>query len=100
MSPKVGRYSGYIRPFSYALDLLIINSVAYFFLPNELNTLSFHLFNSLTWVVLAWNLAFYEVYRFTKEFQILGKLFRQYLLFLIFNFAYLGFFYKFGFLII
>ncbi|WP_390641516.1 exopolysaccharide biosynthesis polyprenyl glycosylphosphotransferase [Flavobacterium okayamense] len=73
-----------------------MNSVAYFFLPNEINTLSFHLFNSLTWIILAWNLAFYEVYRFTKEFQILGKLFRQYLLFLIFNFAYLGFFYKFS----
>lgn len=96
MSPKVGRYSGYIRPFSYAIDLLLINAVAYFFLPQGLNTLSFHLFISVTWIFLAWNLAFYEVYRFTKEFQILGKLFRQYLLFLIFNFAYLGFFYKFS----
>lgn len=96
MSPKVGRYSGYIRPFSYAIDLLLINAVAYFFLPQGLNTLSFYLFISVTWIFLAWNLAFYEVYRFTKEFQILGKLFRQYLLFLIFNFAYLGFFYKFS----
>ena len=96
MSPKVGRYSGYIRPFSYAVDLLLINCVAYFFLPKGLNTLSFHFFISVTWIILAWNLAFYEVYRFTKEFQIIGKLFRQYLLFLIFNFAYLGFFYKFS----
>lgn len=96
MSPKVGRYSGYIRPFSYAVDLLLINCVGYFFLPKGLNTLSFHFFISVTWIILAWNLAFYEVYRFTKEFQIIGKLFRQYLLFLIFNFAYLGFFYKFS----
>lgn len=96
MSPKVGRYSGYIRPFSYIIDLLIINSVAYFFLPKEINTVSFHLFISFTWIILAWNLAFYEVYRFTKEFQIIGKIIRQYLLFLIFNFAYLGFFYKFS----
>ena len=96
MSPKVGRYSGYIRPFSYTIDLLIINSVAYFFLPKEINIVSFHLFISFTWIILAWNLAFYEVYRFTKEFQIIGKIIRQYLLFLIFNFAYLGFFYKFS----
>lgn len=96
MSPKVGRYSGYIRPFSYIIDLFIINCVAFFILPKELNTPSFHVFISFTWIVLAWNLAFYEVYRFTKEFQILGKLFRQYLLFLIFNFAYLGVFYKFS----
>lgn len=96
MSPKVGRYSGYIRPFSYIIDLFIINCVAFFILPKELNTLSFHVFISFTWIVLAWNLAFYEVYRFTKEFQILGKIIKQYILFLIFNFAYLGYFYKFS----
>lgn len=96
MSPKVGRYSGYIRPFSYIIDLFIINCVAFFILPKELNTPSFHVFISFTWIVLAWNLAFYEVYRFTKEFQILGKIIKQYILFLIFNFAYLGYFYKFS----
>lgn len=96
MSPKTGRYSGYIRPFSYVVDLLIVNVLAFYFLPEQLNNFGYHFFISFSWILISSNVAFYEVYRFTKEFQILGKLIKQYLFFLIFNFAYLGFFYKFS----
>ncbi|MFD2892250.1 undecaprenyl-phosphate glucose phosphotransferase [Flavobacterium chuncheonense] len=96
MSPKIGRYSGYIRPFSYLTDLIIINLVANLFLNQEFKTVGFHFFISFIWVGIAWNVAFYEVYRFTKEIQIIGKVIKQYLLFLIFIFAYLGYFYKFS----
>jgi len=96
LSSKTGRYSGYIRPFSYGIDLLIINFLSYYFLPEPLNIFSYHLFISIAWILIAWNVAFYEVYRFTTEFQILGKIVKQYVLFLIFNFAYLGYFYKFS----
>lgn len=96
MPTKTGRYSGYIRPFSYGIDLLIINFLSYYFLPEPLNLLSYHIFISLAWILIAWNVAFYEVYRFTTEFQIMGKIVKQYVLFLIFNFAYLGYFYKFS----
>ncbi|VXC09581.1 Undecaprenyl-phosphate glucose phosphotransferase [Flavobacterium sp. 9AF] len=96
MSPKTGRYSSYIRPFSYVVDLLIVNLLAFYYLPPQLNNFGYHTFLSLSWMIISSNVAFYEVYRFTKEFQILGKLIKQYLFFLIFNFAYLGFFYKFS----
>ncbi|WP_317046284.1 exopolysaccharide biosynthesis polyprenyl glycosylphosphotransferase [Flavobacterium sediminis] len=96
MSSRTGRYSGYIRPFSYGIDLLIINFLSYYFLPEPLNIFSYHLFISIAWILIAWNVAFYEVFRFTTEFQILGKIVKQYVLFLIFNFAYLGYFYKFS----
>lgn len=96
MSPKSGRYSGYLRPFSYVIDLLIINLLVVSFLPRELNSLNFHFFLSLFWLIIAWNVAFYEVFRFTKIIQILGKIIKQYVLFLIFGFAYLGYFYKFS----
>lgn len=96
MSSKSGRYSGYLRPFSYVIDLLIINLLVIVFLPNELNSLNFHFFLSLFWLVIAWNVAFYEVFRFTKIIQISGKLIKQYVLLLIFGFAYLGYFYKFS----
>lgn len=66
------------------------------FLPRELNSLNFHFFLSLFWLIIAWNVAFYEVFRFTKIIQILGKIIKQYVLFLIFGFAYLGYFYKFS----
>ncbi|WP_445456271.1 undecaprenyl-phosphate glucose phosphotransferase [Flavobacterium sp. HNIBRBA15423] len=96
MSPRTGRYSGYIRPFSYVVDLTIINLLAFYFLPKGLNNFGFHFFISFSWIIISSNVSFYEVYRFTKEFQIFGKLIKQYLFFLIFNFAYLGFFYKFS----
>ena len=96
MSPRTGRYSGYIRPFSYIVDLTIINLLAFYFLPKGLNNFGFHFFISFSWIIISSNVSFYEVYRFTKEFQIFGKLIKQYLFFLIFNFAYLGFFYKFS----
>ncbi len=58
--------------------------------------LYFHLFDSFSWVIIAWNVGFYEVYRFTKVFEVFGKILNQYILFTILNFAYLGYFLKFS----
>lgn len=96
MKKKTGRYSGYIRPFSYALDLLTINVLATLMLSENLDTLWYHFFITISWVFIAWNLDFYEVYRYTKVIRITGRLFKQYFSFLILNFAYIGFFLKFS----
>jgi len=96
LKKKTGRYSGYIRPFSYALDLLTINVLAYFMLSEHLHTTWYHIFITLSWVFIAWNIDFYEVYRYTKVVRIMGRLFKQYLAFLVLNFAYIGFFSKFS----
>lgn len=96
MLPTKGRYSGYIRPFSYIVDLLIINLTSYLFLVPDLNSINFHVFISISWILISGLLGFYEVYRFTRAFQILVKIAKQYISFLIVNFAYLGFFYKFS----
>lgn len=87
-----GRYSGYIRPFSYLIDLIIINVLAFLFLLNSNNEFYHHLFFSISWIIISWNIGFYEVYRFTKGIDILSKILKQYLLFIILNFAYLGYF--------
>lgn len=92
MKKAVGRYSGYIRPFSIALDLTIVNVLAWHFLHNNLNILTYHFFISASWSVISWNVDFYGVYRFTKAVEILAKGLKQYFLFAIINFAYLGFF--------
>ena len=42
------------------------------------------------------NIGFYEIYRYTKVIEIFGKIFKQYFLFLIVNFAYIGYFSKFS----
>ena len=92
MRANTGRYSGYIRPFSYALDLIIINFLAYIFLLDSLNEIYYHIFISISWIIIAWNIGFYEVYRFTNAIEILSKSFKQYIFFLIINFSYLGIF--------
>lgn len=96
MRRRTGRYSGYIRPFSYILDLIIINILAYFLLPESLNQIGYHIFVSISWIVIAWNIGFYEVYRYTKVIEILGNTLKQYFLFLIVNFAFIGFYLKFS----
>jgi len=93
---KTGRYSGYIRPFSYILDLIIINILANFLLPQTLNLLGYHFFISISWLVIAWNIGFYEVYRYTKVIEIFSSILKQYFFFLLINFAFIGFYLKFS----
>lgn len=96
MQRHTGRFSVYIRPFTYLLDLIIINFLVYLLLINSLNGLYYHLFVSFSWIVISWNVGFYEVYRFTKVIEILSKIIRQYIVFTIVNFAYIGYFLKFS----
>lgn len=94
MQRHTGRFSIYIRPFSYALDLIIINYLAANLLINSLNGFYYHLLVSLSWIFISWNVSFYEVYRFTKVTEIIEKIVKQYILFTIVNFAYVGYFIK------
>ncbi len=96
MQRHTGRFSIYIRPFSYALDLIIINFLAYHLLINSLNGLYYHLFVSFSWIIISLNVGFYEVYRFTKASEIITKIIKQYVIFTIVNFAYIGYFLKFS----
>ena len=89
-----GRYSAYLRPFSYAVDLLIINVLAYFLILVKTDFNYYQLFISLIWVITALNIGFYEVYRYTKGVEVLEKIVKQYCVFIVLNFAYLGFFLK------
>nr|WP_255702309.1 undecaprenyl-phosphate glucose phosphotransferase [Flavobacterium sp. SM15] len=78
------------------LDLIIINLLAANILLESLNEFYYHLFISVSWVIIALNVGFYEVYRYTKVIDILGKILKQYCLFVILNFAYLGYFLEFS----
>lgn len=94
MKNKTGRYSAYIRPFSYILDLAIINLFALLFLSEVVYSLYFAVFISLSWVIIALNIGFYEVYRFTKVVSIANKVLKQFALFTIVCFAFLGLYIK------
>ncbi|WP_162126800.1 undecaprenyl-phosphate glucose phosphotransferase [Flavobacterium phycosphaerae] len=95
MRKKTGRYSGYIRPFSYLLDLTVIILLSVELIPENLQMLPFYLFLVVSWVSIAYNTGFYEIYRYTKVIEIFGKIIKQYFIFIILNFAYVGYFSKF-----
>lgn len=84
MKTKTGRYSGYIRPFSYLIDLIIINVLAIYIMPFHLNAVYYAIFISFTWFIIAANLGFYEVYRYTKVIAILNCTLKQGILFALF----------------
>ena len=89
---KHGRYSGYLRPISYVIDLCIINLLAILFYFTEIDGLQFVLIISLSWIVLSIYSKFYEVYRYTREIAITTLIFRQLVLFALIIFAFSGFY--------
>lgn len=92
MKTKTGRYSGYIRPFSRILDLVIINFFAAYFSGIPVFHDFYALFISCAWFVISWNLGFYEVYRYTKVIAILNCTLKQAIAFITYCLA-LAYFY-------
>ena len=87
MKTKTGRYSGYIRPFSFAIDLIIINVLLVYMTDLTVNKVLYLLFISISWFVIAASLGFYEVYRYTKVISILNCALKQGVLFTLFCLA-------------
>ncbi len=87
MNLKEKKYSGYIRPFSYLIDLIIINVFALCIFPFHDNEIAYSFFISLAWITIAIYLGFYEVYRYTKVIAILNCTLKQAALFGLFCLA-------------
>ena len=87
MKTKTGRYSGYIRPFSYLIDLIIINVSALYIFFFHSNTIVYSILISFAWIAIAIYLGFYEVYRYTKVISILNCALKQFILFSLFCLA-------------
>ncbi|MFD2908604.1 exopolysaccharide biosynthesis polyprenyl glycosylphosphotransferase [Flavobacterium ardleyense] len=94
MKQKTGRYSSYIRPTSIFLDLLIINLMVLVFLRAAMSNIGYHTVLSVFWLIISYYSGYYEVYRFTKGIEILGKLLKQFILIGLITFAYVGYKYK------
>ncbi|AEM70413.1 exopolysaccharide biosynthesis polyprenyl glycosylphosphotransferase [Allomuricauda ruestringensis DSM 13258] len=81
---------GYLA--SYLLDLIIINILAYY-LPIQFKyPILFHSYISLSWVIIAYKIDFYEIHRYNKAIYILGLLVKQFPFFFITLYAFIGFF--------
>ncbi len=88
---KQGRYSGYLRPISYLIDLSIINGLAIFYFYKNIDPFIFIGIISMSWIVLSVYSKFYEVFRFTREVTIFALIFRQMVLFALVMFAFAGY---------
>lgn len=92
LKTKTGRYSGYIRPFSRLIDLIsIIFFTAYFSGVPVFDDYYIFLIGC-SWFIIATNLGFYEVYRYTKVIAILNCTLKQAVAFTICCLAF-GYFY-------
>ena len=87
---KHGRYSGYLRPISYLIDLAIINGVAVLYLLKTEDSFVFITFITVGWVLLSVYSKFYEVYRYTRPVNILSLIVKQLILFTLLVFAFSG----------
>ncbi len=90
---KHGRYSGYLRPIAYLIDLSIINGLATQYFFTNIESIGFISFLSLAWIILSITSKFYDVYRYTREVTILSLILRQLVLFTLVMFAFSGYYF-------
>lgn len=79
------RYSKYLRPISYLLDLGAILFMFPFFYRDELliNDFYFGVYLFMSWTTVSFFVKFYEIFRFTPFTEIIGKISKQMVLFLL-----------------
>lgn len=92
MNSKSGRYSYYIKPLSLLIDLAILN-----ILISILEILSkpfyvFPLYLTAGWIILSLVTGFYDTKRFAKVTQTLASIIRQFVIFGLILYAFIGFF--------
>ncbi|SDG47682.1 undecaprenyl-phosphate glucose phosphotransferase [Psychroflexus sediminis] len=93
---RTGRYSTYIRPASYLIDLaVLIFFASQFKFGLEMNIIFFS-YVTVSWILLSLYSNFYEVYRYTKFVKIASLTFFQGVLFTLLVFGFFGYFYQFG----
>ena len=91
---KQGRYSGYLRPISYLIDLSIINGFAILYFFKDIDPKMFILFVSISWIILSIYSGFYGVYRYTREVTIFSLALRQMVLYTLIIFAFSGLYHE------
>lgn len=92
VAQQTGRYSKYIRPISIFLDLLVISFLSLFFFQElNLNLKYYLLYQTLAWSVISVIVRFYNIYRFTTPVEIISKLVKQFVIFLLVVIAFFPF---------
>ena len=89
---KQGRFSRYIRPITYLIDLSIINFLVIREILNNIPDVWLCVLISIVWILIAIFSRFYNIYRYTPEIKILNLLLIQFTLFLLAIFSVSGIF--------
>lgn len=90
MARSIGRYSGYIRPAIYVVDVVIVLLLAKLSLDLGADYMMFGIYIFIAWVLLSLQTKFYAVYRYTKPGGILSLVILQMAVFSLVVFAFYG----------
>ncbi|WP_085775525.1 undecaprenyl-phosphate glucose phosphotransferase [Nonlabens tegetincola] len=88
------RYSGFIRPLSYLIDLSLIVIFASHFFASSFDVLTYGIFIGICWVLVSMQFDFYKTQRNTDIITLLGRLVKQAVVFAFMVFAFFGFYYE------
>ncbi len=89
---RKGRYSGFIRPSLYFIDLVLILALSKLFLSLDGHFYIFSLLIPTAWIFTTLQTQFYEVYRYTPLTKIFSLILVQFVVFVLVVFAFFGFF--------
>jgi putative colanic acid biosynthesis UDP-glucose lipid carrier transferase len=89
---SIGRYSKYIRPISIFIDLMVISVFSVLLFKGlNLNFVCYILYQTTAWLTIAFFIKFYGIYRFTTPVEIISKIVKQGILFLLVIIAFFPF---------
>src|SRR5690606_41809797 len=87
---KSGRYSGFLRPISYGIDLFFIHFFAFELFGSPFPYFHYVIFLTVAWLLLSLKSGFYEIYRFTHLSRIMSLTGKQAAVFSLIALAFLG----------
>ncbi|HEX9150895.1 MAG TPA: exopolysaccharide biosynthesis polyprenyl glycosylphosphotransferase, partial [Flavobacterium sp.] len=89
---QIGRYSKYIRPISVSTDLIVISMLSLsVFRELDLDIEYYLIYQAIGWIIAAFFIRFYDIYRFTTPIEIISKIIKQGVLFLLIIIAFFPF---------
>ncbi|MFV8324748.1 undecaprenyl-phosphate glucose phosphotransferase [Flavobacterium sp. ZS1P14] len=89
---QIGRYSKYIRPISVSTDLIVISMLSLsVFKELDLDIEYYLIYQAIGWIIAAFFIRFYDIYRFTTPIEIISKIMKQGVLFLLIIIAFFPF---------
>ncbi|WP_171221238.1 undecaprenyl-phosphate glucose phosphotransferase [Flavobacterium rivulicola] len=92
VAQQTGRYSKYIRPISVFFDIVTLTFLSlYFFRDLNISAAYYIIYQTITWLLIAAIVGYYEVFRFTTPVEILSKLIKQFSIFLLIVIAFFPF---------